>query len=122
MPAEEKRLRALAQMLLEAELTAAEGNGGKGGAWESTRGTTASMARSQSLRRLYTPTFTPGRPLQCIAAARVYEEAPVCAECYQVYAKKAAHLQKHPEAVLNVASVPALGLIGVEVRQDFPDY
>jgi len=80
----------------------------------SIRETSSSIARSQSLRRLYTPTCAPGhvQPLKCMAAARVYEEARVCEECYRIYVNKAAHWQKQPNSIYNVATVPALGRIG----------
>jgi len=85
------------------------------------RGTTASHARSQSLRRLYTPTCQQvGGPLKCMAAARLYKEVSVCRDCYEVYARKAAQWQRHPRAFLSVASVPALGLIGTAIA-DLPD-
>ncbi|KAL3911528.1 MAG: hypothetical protein SGPRY_008659, partial [Prymnesium sp.] len=76
--------------------------------------TSASLARAQSLRRLYIPTCLPGQSLTCINAARVYEEARVCDECYRVYAKKSAGWAKQPKTVFNVASVPALGFMGRE--------
>ena len=30
-----------------------------------------------------------GRPLVCVSAARLYDEVPVCHECYQVYSQMA---------------------------------
>ena len=82
------------------------------------RATTASNARASMLRKLYTPaSVRAGRPLVCVSAARLYDEVPVCHECYQVYSQLADEWKRHPRALLSVASAPALGLIGAHISE-----
>ena len=82
------------------------------------RNTIGSSSRAASLRRLYTPaSVRRGRPLVCVSAARLYDEVPVCHECYQVYSSMADDWKKKPTALLSVASAPALGLIGAPISE-----
>ena len=82
------------------------------------RSTTASVARAATLRKLYTPaSVRRGRPLVCVSSARLYDEVPVCHECYQVYSQMADEWKKKPRALLSVASAPALGLIGQHISE-----
>ena len=82
------------------------------------RNTIGSSCRAATLRRLYTPaSVRRGRPLVCVSAARLYDEVPVCHECYHVYSTMADDWKKKPTALLSVASAPALGLIGAPISE-----